>query len=933
MISCSQTVSCRPAGDRRAMVRSLFCLFVAFTGSVAGLGFRSAVAADVLPAHRKLADQFQSEIRPLLVRLCEECHSADVAEAEINLQAFSTFQEVQKGAKTWQKISEMVRSGQMPPADSTRPTEQERQQIEAWIHGFLREEALRRKGDPGQVLLRRLTNAEYTYTLRDLTGLVDLNPAEEFPVDGAAGEGFSNTGAALVMSPALLTKYLDAAKRVGEHVVLLPDGFRFSEFTTRRDQTNELLGRIRQFYARFVGSGQGEKVNLQGIVFETNGGGRLPVEKYLLATLLERDALQNGTLTIRQLAEREGLSPKYLQTLWDALHQENSTFLIRQLADQWKSATADQLPQMVGGISAWQKVAWKFSTVGHIGKVGGPVRWMEPVSLDVIQASYPSPPPESIRDQPEAVQQAIDDFRQLFPPALCYTQIVPVDEVVTYILYFREDDHLSRLMLDERQQQELDRLWEELRYVSREALVQVDVYLQLMEYLSQDADPSLFEPLRKPVHERAEAFQVELREAEPHHLRQLLDFAASAYRRPLLDKEQDNLHALYQKQRSEGLSHEEAFGSTFARILIAPEFLYRLEQPGPGQQPTLISNRELINRLSYFLWSSLPDQELHQLAESGQIRDPDILRQQIRRMLKDERIRRLATEFACQWTQIYDFDQLDEKSEEHFPTFVGLRGEMYEESIRFFQDFFRENRSVADLLDADFTYLNGPLAEHYQIPGVTGENWRRVDGIKSYGRGGILGQASMLSKHSGASRTSPTLRGTWISDVLLGEKLPKPPKDVPLLPEDPDAFVGLTVRQLVEKHANDPRCAVCHVKVDPMGFALEAFDSIGRLRERDHGDLAFNLSVTAPEGTEFSGMEGLRDYLLTIRREPFLRQFSRKLLGYAVGRSADLSDEFLLDDMQAAASTPDGRIEDLIEMIVLSPQFQQIRGRDFSDDE
>src|SRR5262249_22343594 len=240
-------------------------------------------------------------------------------EADINLLQMETWADVRKHARTWQKVREMLESGQMPPQEARQPTDAERTRLRKWVKDYLTAEAQARAGDPGPVVLRRLSNAEYTYTLRDLTGLESIQPAREFPIDGAAGEGFTNTGNALVMSPALLTKYLDAAKEVARHAVLLPDGFRFSPFTTRRDWTNELLGQIRDFYREFTDPRGGDKVNLQGIIFDTNEGGRLPVEKYLAATLAERESLTAKRKTIEAVARERRLNAKYLGTLWNNL--------------------------------------------------------------------------------------------------------------------------------------------------------------------------------------------------------------------------------------------------------------------------------------------------------------------------------------------------------------------------------------------------------------------------------------------------------------------------------------------------------------------------------------------------------------------------------------------------------------------------------------
>jgi hypothetical protein len=531
------------------------------------------------------------------------------------------------------------------------------------------------------------------------------------------------------------------------------------------------------------------------------------------------------------------------------------------------------------------------------------------------------------------LESACDDFRRLFPAALCYTTIVPNDEVVTLNLLYREDDQLVRLMLDENQKAELDRLWDELRYISQDALTMVDAFTQLMEYLTQDADPKVFEPMRKPINDRAAAFRQLLIDSEPEHLSALVDFARRAYRRPLTGTETQELLALYGTLRAQDIPHEETIRLLVARVLVAPAFLYRVEKPVPGASQGPVSNWEQASRLSYFLWSSLPDAGLEQVAADGRLTDPDALVAQTQRMLRDPRTRRLATEFACQWLHIHDFDHLDEKSDQHFPTFIGLRGAMYEESIRFFTDLFQNDGSVLGILDADHTFLNEALAAHYGIPGVSGEEWRRVDGVKQFARGGILGQATTLSKQSGASRTSPILRGNWITEVLLGERLPRPPKNVPPLPADEAALEGLTVRQLVEKHTSDAKCSVCHQRIDPIGFALEGFDAIGRRREKDLGDRPINTQVKVMDGAEFADLDGLRTYLLTVRREAFLRQFCRKLLGYSLGREVQLSDEPLLADMQTELKARDYRVIAALELIVRSRQFREIRGRETANDD
>ena len=335
--------------------------------------------SDELPVLERLGEQFGHEIRPIMNQFCMKCHAADVQEGTLDLEQFASLADVRRSTKTWVKVAEMLDNGEMPPKKAPQPMPEHRQRLRSWVASYLKAEALASAGDPGPVVLRRLGNAEYTYSLLDLTG-IDLQPAREFPVDGAAGEGFTNTGNALVMSPALLSKYLDAGKKIADHAVLLPDGIRFSPGATRRDWTDELLGRIRSFYGRFTDAGGSSQVNLQGIVFGTNEGGRLPLEKYLTATIAGREALASGARSIADVARDRGLNPKYLATLWTALNGGERSSILDVVRDRWRQSSPDQAAALASEIGQWQKSLWRFTSVGQIGKVGGPKAWMEPVT-------------------------------------------------------------------------------------------------------------------------------------------------------------------------------------------------------------------------------------------------------------------------------------------------------------------------------------------------------------------------------------------------------------------------------------------------------------------------------------------------------------------------------------------------------------------------
>lgn len=527
------------------------------------------------------------------------------------------------------------------------------------------------------------------------------------------------------------------------------------------------------------------------------------------------------------------------------------------------------------------------------------------------------------------------DFRRAFPWNLCFPNVVPTDETVSLKMFHREDEPLARLFLNEDQKRRLDHLWNEHRFISQQAVVENNYLPQFIGYVTQDQPKALldyFQGQRPAFQKRADDFEKDALAAEPKHRAALEDFASRAFRRPLAVKEKTDLLGFYDNLRKKGVAHDEAVRGTLTRVLVSPAFLFRIENAPAGKKAGPIDDWELATRLSYFLWSSAPNDELRRLAAAGKLRDSKTLAEQTQRMIKDDRLRSLAIDFGTQWIHVREFDTLKEKNDKLFPTFTpALRKVIYEESILFFQDLFQNDRPISHILDADATYLNETLAKHYGIPNVAGPQWRRVEGVRKFGRGGILGLASVHAKQSGASRTSPVLRGNWVVETLLGEKLPRPPADVPILPDDADSADQLTTRQQVEKHVSVASCAACHVRIDPFGFAFENFDPIGRWRVKEISGLPVDARAKLRDGAEFDGIDGLRAYLLTKKKEVITRLFCQRLLGYALGRATTLSDSSLIDEMLAELNRNDGRISAAVLTIVRSPQFRMIRGSEFED--
>jgi hypothetical protein len=452
-----------------------------------------------------------------------------------------------------------------------------------------------------------------------------------------------------------------------------------------------------------------------------------------------------------------------------------------------------------------------------------------------------------------------------------------------------------------------------------------------MEYATQDSNPKLFEHLRKPINDSAAEFREELKGAELAHLRAVTELADRAYRRPLTQDEKAGFAALFTKLKSTGMEPDQAIRMLLVRVLTSPHFIYRLEHAPAGEKAAPVTPDELATRLSYFLTSSMPDAGLRQAASAGKLSEPADMSREAMRLLRGPHAERLAREFACQWLHVYGFATMDEKSERHFPTFNALKGDMEEEVVRFFTDLFQKDGSVLDILQGDRVWVNEALARHYGIPGVQGAQWRAIEDAHKYGRGGILTMAATLSKQSGASRTSPILRGNWVSEALLGERLPRPPKDVPRLPEDEAATEGKTVRELVQMHSSDPRCAGCHVRVDPFGFSLEGFDAIGRARTRDLANRPIDDKATTRDGVDLAGAPGLEKYLAVDRRPAFIHQFCKKLLGYALGREIQVADEPTLAAMKKALEANGYRFSAALQVVVESQQFRTIRGSAAAD--
>ena len=408
----------------------------------------------------------------------------------------------------------------------------------------------------------------------------------------------------------------------------------------------------------------------------------------------------------------------------------------------------------------------------------------------------------------------------------------------------------------------------------------------------------------------------------------LSTLARRAYRRPVTGKDVQTLLRFYEAGRSES-GFVAGIGMALERMLISPEFLFRIERDPEGVAANTtypVSDLELASRLSFFLWSSLPDDELLELAERGRLKDPAVLEQQVQRMLADGRAKALVSNFAGLWLQVRNLRSVS-PDPEAFPYFdEELREAFQQETELFLESMLREDRSVLDLLNADYTFLNERLARHYQIPNVYGSHFRRVTlAGENENRRGLLGQGSILTVTSYANRTSLVLRGKWVLNNILGTPPPPPPPDVPFLKEQSKDGKILSLRERMEQHRTNPSCASCHVVMDPLGFALENFDGIGHWRT-DDGDSPVDSSGVLPDGSRFEGPIGLRK-VLRDKEEQFVHTVTEKLLTYALGRGLEYYDAPAIRKIMREAAPNDYRWSALVRGIVRSTAFQMRRSR------
>jgi len=950
----------------------------------AGVCATAAGAARADLAAGRPPASFQTAVQPLLKTYCFECHGDGKHKGDIALDRDRDAEAVRADAKVWDTVLDRVHTEDMPPDDADyQPSPAERDTITGWIERELYHMDPANP-DPGRVTIHRLNRTEYNNTIRDLVG-VDFHPADDFPSDNS-GYGFDNVSDVLSLSPVLLEKYLTAARRILDEAIpteIVPTktthlranlmAVGFNADGDRGDGWMPLGSLEEDGVSTTMELSPGD-YNLRVEAFATPkgkyGSSNRPLSEVPIVLTCMLDDSVAGTWKIDV---PEARAKVFEMRVGVPAGRHRIAFVNRHLRGGRNELTLrNGRPGPLQGGTIWVKTvdiegplptATRRFPAGQLAASGPDaplVKGERLMAHDGELAAVYHVPAEGeyfLRAQVSADQAGLEPARmelrvdgaavQTFdvlapatlkpPPGQRVFSLVLLNaapQVYEYRVKLPAGDHrVSVAFLNEFTDPQNPN--PNLR--KRDLLVDYIEVAGLTEPATLPARPEpiqqLFTAAAAPPPPTGFFARLRGRPSDPpaaaEQARSILAaFAHRAWRRPVTPAEVDALMGLYNSAVAGGASFDSGVKFALEATLVSPYFLFRGEAPS-GATARLASASALAlpvgeialaSRLSYFLWSSEPDDELLGLAEQGQLRKN--LDAQVRRMLASPKAAALETDFAGQWLEIRNlkFVEVDKKM---FPQFDDeLRDSMERETETFFDYIMRQDRSILEFLNADYTFVNERLAQYYGIPGVTGEEFRRVS-LDGTPRRGVLTQASVLTVTSTPTRTSPVKRGKWVLEDLLGTPPPPAPPSVPALPIDSHPVTG-TMREQMEQHRVDPVCASCHARMDPIGFGLENFDAIGRWRTQD-GTAPIDPAGKLVSGESFKSAIELIAILGDQKRDHFVRNLSEKMLTYALGRGIEPYDRPAVDRIMEETAAGGYRFSSLVTAVIKSLPFEYQR--------
>ncbi len=810
---------------------------------------------------------FETNVQPFLAKNCVLCHNAKMKTAEVDFTFYKTNAAADAAPELWEKALDKLRQGAMPPQGMPRPKQDDINLVMKWMEGSIARADANAKPDPGRVTAHRLNRTEYDNTVRDLLG-VNTHPSDEFPQDDS-GYGFDNIGDVLSISPVLMERYMNAADKLVHTALYGPEKLK-PVLVRHQPITREfpLLVTTKTDY------------DLTGLSMPNalHTMHRFPVE---------------GDYTIRVALEGRrpgGSEPVHIGFFMDG--------------KQIQTLTIDAKIDAGGSVDLFG-MQQEFKLHVPAGD-----HWLAASILKIYEGlppSYHGPNPSS-RPEPPAPDPA--KFMKVAAGATP-EQIAEARK--------KAEEKIAKLRVP------ANRVY--VHYVEV-----VGPYNEV-QGASEASRKLIFVCGSEQDHSNACAHRI------------VAHFARRAFRRPVSPDDTKPYLDLYARARHSGSSFDDSIGLALQAMLVSPDFLFRIEtvdaKPTGSSAPKLrtvayggqqqdeqgvlpISEYALASRLSYFLWSTMPDGELMLCAEKHTLRRPEVLKAQVERMLKDPRSQSLADNFAGQWLELRKLESVA-PDHDRFPQWDDyLRMSMQQETELFFEDIIHQDKSVLDFLDSKTTFVNQKLAEFYGIPGVKGTDFRPVS-LEGTHRQGVLTQASIMTVSSYATRTSPVIRGKWVLENFLNATIPPPPPNVPRLDE---SKVGLDfpIRQQMEAHRANPMCASCHSKMDPVGFSFENFNAIGQWRDKD-GKWPIDASGKLPSGQSFNGAMELE---AIYRKDPeiFVECVTDKLMTYALGRGLERYDQPTVKQIAKRISADDYRFSDLVLEIVNSLPFEMTRAGD-----
>ena len=820
--------------------------------------FTSHLGAQADPA------QFESTVKPLLTKNCFGCHNSQLKTAGIDFTQFKTSDAAVTAPEVWEKAIDKLRQSAMPPPPLPRPKQVDVDAAIKWMESAVAQADADVRPDPGRVTAHRLNRVEYDNTVRDLLG-VDIHPSADFPQDDS-GYGFDNIGDVLTLSPVLMERYMNAAGKLVRTAINGPE--KLKPVLVRHQPTTrefELSPKARTAY-------DVTGLSMPNALHATN---LFPVDgEYTICVALE------GRRPTASEPVKIGvwLDGKQVQTLTINGRFDGSSIDLF-------GAQAEVRTRVPAGEH------WLAASVLHI------YEGLPPSYGGAAPSAQPEPPPPDpakfMKVAPGATPEQIAVARHKAEERI-KKAFVPANRVVVH-------------------------------------------YIEVVGPYNQRTEP--YENARKLIFICGHQ--------EKHNAgcpkRILAHFARRAFRRPVSPQDLQPYLDLYAQARKEGSSFDDSIGIALQAVLVSPDFLFRIETPelnASRRQATSpsfknvsygerqaesdiapISEYALASRLSYFLWSTMPDDELMRCADRHTLRRPEVLKAQVHRMLQDPRSHALADNFAGQWLELRKLESVH-PDHDRFPQWDDyLRMSMQGETERVFEDVVHNNKSVLDFLDGKTTFVNQKLAEFYGIPGIQGTDFQKVN-LEGTHRGGLLTQASVMTVSSYATRTSPVIRGKWVLENFLNATIPPPPANVPRFDE---SKVGsdFSIRQQMEAHRANPMCAACHSKMDPIGFSFENYNAIGQWRDKD-GKWPIDAAGKLPSGQTFNGAQELE---AIYRKNPdtFVECVTYKLLTYALGRGLERYDRPTVKEISKRIAADDYRFDDLVLEIVNSLPFEMSR--------